>query len=87
MKLPTDGYRSATTLQQVFGNKASDGQSGASRPMPTSAPQGNPNGPQVGELNLPNPGQGPQSASSNKDAKLKKKGDRANDVGPGFSLN
>ncbi len=87
VKLPTDGYRAATTLQQVFGNKASDGQSGASRPMPTSAPQGNPNGPQVGELNLPTPGQGPQSASSDKDAKRKKKGDRANDVGPGFSLN
>ena len=87
IKLPTDGYRSATTLQQVLGNKASDGQSGASRPMPTSAPQQNPNGPQVGELNLPAQRPGPQSASADKDAKKKKKGDRANDVGPGFSLN
>ena len=87
IKLPTDGYRSATTLQQVLGNKASDGQSGASRPIPTSAPQQNPNGPQVGELNLPAQGPVPQSANADKDAKKKKKGDRANDVGPGFSLN
>ena len=87
IKLPTDGYRSATTLQQVLGNKASDGQSGASRPMPTSAPQQNPNGPQVGELSLPAQGPVPQSANADKDAKKKKKGDRANDVGPGFSLN
>ena len=87
VKLPTDGYRAATTLQQVLGNRASDGQSGASRPMPTSAPQHNPNGPQVGELNLPAQGPVPQSANADKDAKKKKKGDRANDVGPGFSLN
>ena len=87
IKLPTDGYRSATTLQQVLGNKASDGQSGVGRPMPTSAPQQNPNGPQVGELNLPAQGPVPKSASADKDAKKKKKGDRANDVGPGFSLN
>ena len=87
VKLPTDGYRAPTALQQVFGNRASDGQSGASRPMPSSAPQQNPNGPQIGELNVPAQGPVPQSASTDKDAKKKKKGDRANDVGPGFSLN
>ena len=87
IKLPTDGYRSATTLQQVLGNKASDGQSGVGRPMPTSGSQQNPNGPQVGELNVPAQAPVPQTAKADKDSKKKKKGDRADDVGPGFSLN
>ena len=88
IKLPTDGYKSANIAQQVFGNMQTDGKSGAVRPHPTSAPQGNPNGPQVGELDAPARAPGPQTAnSSDIDSKKKKKGDRANDVGPGFSLN
>jgi pilus assembly protein CpaC len=88
IKLPTDGYKSANIAQQVFGNMQTDGKSGAVRPHPTSAPQQNPNGPQVGELDAPARAPGPQTAnSSDKDSKKKKKGDRANGVGPGFSLN
>ena len=88
IKLPTDGFKSANVGQQVFGNMQSAGQSGAVRPHPTSAPQQNPNGPQVGELDAPARAPGPQTASSSggdKDAKKKKKG--SGDVGPGFSLN
>ena len=86
IKLPTDGFKSANVGQQVFGNMQSAGQSGAVRPHPTSAPQQNPNGPQVGELDAPARAPGPQTASkTDKDAKKKKKGDK--DVGPGFSLN
>ena len=86
IKLPTDGYKSANVGQQVFGNMQSAGQSGAVRPHPTSAPQQNPNGPQVGDLDAPARAPGPQTArGSDKDAKKKKKGD--NDVSPGFSLN
>ena len=88
IKLPTDGYKSANIAQQLFGNMQTDGKSGGVRPHPTSAPQGNPNGPQVGELDAPARAPGPQTAnSSDKDSKKKKKGDRANDAAPGFSLN
>ena len=88
IKLPTDGYKTANIAQQVFGNMQTDGKSGGVRPHPTSAPQGNPNGPQVGELDAPARAPGPQTAnSSDKDSKKKKKGDRANDAAPGFSLN
>ena len=88
IKLPTDGYKTANIAQQLFGNMQTDGKSGGVRPHPTSAPQQNPNGPQVGDLDAPARAPGPQSAGrSDKDSKKKKKGDRANDVGPGFSLN
>ena len=88
IKLPTDGYKSANIAQQLFGNMQTDGKSGAARPHPTSAPQQNPNGPQVGELDAPARAPGPQTANnSDKDSKKKKKGGRANDASPGFSLN
>ena len=88
IKLPTDGYKSANIAQQLFGNMQTDGKSGAVRPHPTSAPQGNPNGPQIGELDAPARAPGPQTANaSDKDSKKKKKGGRANDAAPGFSLN
>ena len=88
IKLPTDGFKSANVAQQLFGNMQSAGQSGGVRPHPTSAPQQNPNGPQVGDLDAPARAPGPQTASSSggdKNAKKKKKG--SGDVGPGFSLN
>ena len=87
IKLPTDGYQAANVGQQLFGNMQTDGKSGAVRPHPTSAPQQNPNGPQLGDLDAPARAPGPQTArsSGDKDAKKKKKG--SNDVGPGFSLN
>ena len=88
IKLPTDGYKTANIAQQLFGNMQTDGKSGGVRPQPTSAPQQNPNGPQIGELNAPARAPGPQTANgSDKDNKKKKKGDRANDAAPGFSLN
>ena len=87
IKLPTDGYRSPNIGQQLLGNMMSDGQSGGIRPHPTSAPQGNPNGPQVGELVAPARAPAARTAATDKDAKKKQKSDRANGVGPGFSLN
>ncbi|MFM6932485.1 MAG: type II and III secretion system protein family protein, partial [Novosphingobium sp.] len=89
IKLPTDGFESANAGQQVFGNMQSAGQSGVSRPMPTSAPQPGNNAPRVGELDVPARAPGPQNASNADDSKngnrKKKKGD--NEVAPGFSLN
>ena len=88
IKLPTDGYKSANIAQQLFGNMQTDGKSGGVRPHPTSAPQGNPNGPQIGELDAPARAPGPRTANnSDKDSKKKKKGSSANDAAPGFSLN
>lgn len=47
IKLPTDGFRAPTAFQQFLGNMETDGESGASRPVPTAAPTGD-NLPQVG---------------------------------------
>ena len=46
--LPTDGFQSPNDAQRLLLNQQSDGVSGASRPMPTIAPQA-PAGPVVGE--------------------------------------
>ncbi len=87
IKLPTDGFKAANVGQQVFGTMQTDGKSGGDRPKPTSAPQQNPNGPQVGDAYSPTRAPVPQTASGNdKDAKKKKSKDDK-DVGPGFSLN
>lgn len=86
IKLPTDGYRSPNMLQQVFGNQASAGKSGEQRPGPTSGPgQQGPNGPQVGELIVPQ-AIVPQSAAKEEKKTKKKKGNDS-DAAPGFSLN
>jgi len=87
IKLPTDGFKSPNVGQQLLGNMQTDGKSGGDRPKPTSAPQQNPNGPQVGDAYAPTRAPAPQTASgSDKDSKKKKsKGD--SDASPGFSLN
>lgn len=87
IKLPTDGYRSPNMLQQVFGNQSSAGKSGEQRPGPTSGPgQQGPNGPQVGELIVPQATLPQSAAKEEKKSKKKKKGDDS-DAAPGFSLN
>jgi len=87
IKLPTDGFKAANVGEQTFGNMQTDGKSGGDRPKPTSAPQQNPNGPQVGDAYAPTRAPVPQTASGgDKDAK-KKKSKADGDVGPGFSLN
>ena len=87
IKLPTDGYRSPNVLQQVFGNQQSAGKTGEARPGPTTAPgQQGPNGPQVGELIVPQAIVPQSAAKEEKKSKKKKKGDDS-DAAPGFSLN
>jgi pilus assembly protein CpaC len=39
IKLPTDGYRAPNELQRLLGNQESDGVSGATRPVPSAAPE------------------------------------------------
>ncbi|MFM5894197.1 MAG: type II and III secretion system protein family protein [Novosphingobium sp.] len=87
IKLPTDGFKSPNVAQQVFGGMQSDGKSGGDRPKPTSAPQQNPNGPQVGDAYAPARAPAPQTASGGDKDNKKKKSKGDSDASPGFSLN
>jgi pilus assembly protein CpaC len=85
IKLPTDGYQNANTLQQLLGHMESDGKSGVERPGPTAAPAAVA-GPKVGELDAPADPAG--SAKADKKAKNKSRSaDASKGATPGFSLN
>jgi pilus assembly protein CpaC len=87
IKLPTDGYRNPNVLQQVLGNQENAGQSGASRPMPSAAPdQNGAPPPRVGDLDVPAPLQNPRPGGADKDAKKGKRRSKSGDVSPGFDL-
>ena len=86
IKLPTDGFRSASELEQFIGYKDHSGVSGEARPGPTSKDQDAPN-PAVSEANpaaiVPNnEPKEPRSA----DKKNRKKDRQADATAPGFSL-
>jgi len=54
IKLPTDGFKSATALQQVLGHLESDGVTGGDRPKPTEkSGTVQSNGPKVSALDAP----------------------------------
>ena len=77
IKLPTDGFRAPTALEQFLGNLETNGESGAGRPMPSAAPNAA-TGPQVGAAATPyvdEPKRG-----------RKKKSQAAATPEPGFSL-
>ncbi len=65
IKLPTDGFQSATALQQVLGHIEADGVSGGDRPKPTERPgtvqSGNP---KVSSLDAPQVNVAPQALAS-----------------------
>lgn len=85
IKLPTDGYQNANTLQQLLGHLEHDGKSGADRPKPSAAPAAI-SGPKVGELDAP----AAPAASAKADKKAKNKSrtaDASKGAAPGFSLN
>lgn len=48
IKLPTDGFRAPTTLQQILGNLENDGVTGGDRPKPTAVGEGAAPPPSVG---------------------------------------
>ncbi|MFM5952675.1 MAG: type II and III secretion system protein family protein [Novosphingobium sp.] len=90
IKLPTDGYKSPNIMQQLLGNQENAGESGAKRPMPSAAPGEGTPGPKVGELNVPEPLQNPNSRGDDKNANKKSKRNRTADASgaaPGFDLN
>lgn len=88
IKLPTDGFRAATELQSMLGYQDNDGQSGASRPMPT-VKNGNGPPPSVSQYDPAAivPGSKPEERSADaKSSKRKKERSADANAVPGFSL-
>jgi pilus assembly protein CpaC len=95
IKLPTDGFKTSTALQQFLGHLESDGVTGGERPKPSEAPGTiQSNGPKVGALDAPQgqtslPAQAaaaaappaPKAASPARNRQAS-----AADAAPGFSL-
>lgn len=88
IKLPTDGYKSATALQQLLGHLETDGVTGGDRPKPTEAPGTvQSNGPKVGALDAPLPGAAPAPAAAPQKAPRSARNRQASaDAAPGFSI-
>lgn len=88
IKLPTDGFRAATELQSLIGYQDNDGQSGASRPMPT-VKDGNAPPPSVSQYDpaaiVPGSGSDERTADAKNSKRKKERTADANAV-PGFSL-
>ena len=86
IKLPTDGYRAATEIQQLLGYQEQDGVTGGERPGPTAVNRDAPP-PTVSQVDpaaiVPNsqPSAGRQAQEKNR-----KKDRRAESAAPGFSL-
>ena len=79
IKLPTDGFNTPNEVQRLLGNKDNAGESGASRPMPTAAPEAATNP----EVSVSEPAKDGKKSSS------KRKRDQraaANAPAPGFNL-
>lgn len=97
VKYPTDGYQSPNDIQRLLGNMASDGKSGAQRPLPTAAPQDNTGqGPKVGAIDTPDAlyralGAAVPDANDNKKSKKQDRKPRTAAAdpapAPGFGLN
>lgn len=89
IKLPTDGFNTANEIQQLLGNKISDGKTGSDRPKPQMAPDSVSPGPKVGALERVAPAapQPAPRASNDEPKRHDRKNRKAGDVGPGFSLN
>ncbi len=89
IKLPTDGFRAANELQSLLGYRAHDGQSGASRPVPTARDQSAPP-PGVSHITpqevMPSNAPAPAKRADGDDAKNRNNDRRAENAAPGFSL-
>lgn len=90
IKLPTDGYRASTALQQLLGHVEQDGVTGGDRPKPTEKTGTlQSNGPKVGALDTPE-GQAVAAAQLLETVKparpARNRQASAADAAPGFSL-
>ncbi|GEN99193.1 pilus assembly protein CpaC [Novosphingobium sediminis] len=92
IKLPTDGFKSATALQQVLGHVETDGVTGGDRPKPTEkSGTVQSNGPKVGALDAPvsdAPGFGAPApaAAPHKTSRPARNRQASADAAPGFSI-
>ncbi len=90
IKLPTDGYKSATALQQILGHIEADGVSGSERPKPTEkSGTVQSNGPKVGALDAPVPDTAAQPAPASAPQKAPRPArnrQASADAAPGFSI-
>jgi pilus assembly protein CpaC len=91
IKLPTDGFKTSTALQQFLGHMESDGVTGGDRPKPTETPGTvQSNGPKVGALDAPLPdaaGAPAAPAAAPKKANRPARNRQASaDAAPGFSI-
>ncbi|KUO55174.1 MAG: secretion system protein [Sphingomonadales bacterium BRH_c3] len=79
IRLPTDGFRASSELQQLLGYRENDGVSGAQRPGPSAVNKQAP-APTIGEVN---PDADAPRRTSNDEANKDRRADAAT---PGFSL-
>ncbi len=90
IKLPTDGFKTSTALQQFLGHIEADGVTGGERPKPTEAPGTvQSNGPKVGALDAPVSGTAPAPAAApapQKAPRSARNRQASADVAPGFSI-
>ena len=90
IKLPTDGYKSATALQQLLGHIEADGVTGSERPKPTEkSGTVQSNGPKVGALDAPVPDTAAQPAPASAPQKAPRPArnrQASADAAPGFSI-
>ncbi len=89
IKLPTDGFRTPTALQQIIGNLDNDGISGGERNKPSEKPGTLKPGPKIGLLDnsrSPAPATAPAVADVRRSSKPRAKERQAAAATPGFSL-
>jgi pilus assembly protein CpaC len=89
IKLPTDGFRAPTALQQLLGNLDNDGISGGARAKPSEKPGTAKANPKVGLLDEPRstaPETAPAVADVRRSAKPRSQDRQAIAATPGFSL-
>lgn len=95
IKLPTDGFKSATALQQVLGHVETDGVTGGDRPKPTEkSGTVQSNGPKVGALDAPvsdapgfgAPAPAAPAAAPHKTSRPARNRQASADAAPGFSI-
>jgi pilus assembly protein CpaC len=89
IKLPTDGFRTPTALQQLIGNLDNDGLSGAERAKPSEKPGTARANPKIGVLDEPSsgtPAPAPAVREARRAPEPRPKSRKAATATPGFSL-
>ena len=91
IKLPTDGFRAPTALQQLIGNLENDGVSGKEHEKPSERPGTVQPGPKIGLLDdprgaTPTPATAPAVQQVRRAAEPRSKGRKTAAASPGFSL-